>query len=554
MGAVFLYHDLYGYLLEMSPDVVDLIDAFDGGADTAEVAARFATAFEGASPAQFIDILFSQAVLVEPDEDELAGIWPMVAVKAKWNVWRRDPGDDGDRVTLWTAWGDAPVRQVALDADESRMWDAFDGEKRLAELRGTFAPDRLAALVERLVHSDVQALRLSVMPMSTYATRPQMTPAYLTSTMPYRRWRRGEPVPGAMGAEMSTAGYYEHEVADADNQFDHRETTLSHLLRTPHPALAGRTYGGALVDALARRGRLPAAGQIRVLEIGGGLGYVAAAVAGALAARGLDVEYRILEIAPALAAAQRARCAGLPVEVVVGDALEADPGDGAWDLILSNEMVGDLPAVKLSRTDLGLPADGGPGEVDPAKLAALGEPGALAARLGVSFDEAPEPFYLMTGALQLVERIARWLAPGGIAVVTEFGDRGKWPRLSTHLDHPELSTHFGQLEQAARASGLDADVEFVIDVIDLIRDEQGLATTRSHFRALRAMLAAAGVDLPKLGYTPALLDETLAHKVDKGQIGELRFDRIEDRLMGLVPHEFKALIATRPAAPAAAKA
>ena len=45
--------------------------------------------------------------------------------------------------------------------------------------------------------------------------------------------------------------------------------------------------------------------------------------------------------------------------------------------------------------------------------------------------------------------IARWLAPGGVAVVTEFGDQASWPKLSTHLDHPELSTHFGQLAQAA---------------------------------------------------------------------------------------------------------
>jgi hypothetical protein len=29
-------------------------------------------------------------------------------------------------------------------------------------------------------------------------------------------------------------------------------------------------------------------------------------------------------------------------------------------------------------------------------------------------------------------------------------------------------------------------------------------------------------------------------------VGELRFERIEDRLMGLVPHEFKALVAKKP--------
>jgi hypothetical protein len=70
---------------------------------------------------------------------------------------------------------------------------------------------------------------------------------------------------------------------------------------------------------------------------------------------------------------------------------------------------------------------------------------------------------------------------------------------------------------------------------------------RSHFRALRAMLADAGVELEKIGYTPALLDAALAGTVTRAEIGELRWDRIEDRLMGLVPHEFTALVARRPA-------
>jgi hypothetical protein len=60
------------------------------------------------------------------------------------------------------------------------------------------------------------------------------------------------------------------------------------------------------------------------------------------------------------------------------------------------------------------------------------------------------------------------------------------------------------------------------------------------------MLADAGVTLEKIGYTPALLDAALAGKVAAADIGELRWGKIEDRLMGLVPHEFKALIATRP--------
>ena len=119
MGAVYLYHDLYGYLMEMSPDIVELIEAFAGGADVEAVSERFANAFEGATPAQFIDVLTAHAVLVPLDEPERDGMWPMCVVKAKWNVWRRADG----KLTLWTAWGDAAVKQVELDELETQMWD-----------------------------------------------------------------------------------------------------------------------------------------------------------------------------------------------------------------------------------------------------------------------------------------------------------------------------------------------------------------------------------------------------------------------------------------------
>ena len=215
--------------------------------------------------------------------------------------------------------------------------------------------------------------------------------------------------------------------------------------------------------------------------------------------------------------------------------------DGPFDLVLSNEMAGDLPARQLSRIEVGLAAEGG--TVDRAQLRAIS---AAAADLGVVVDDAPEPFYLQTGAIDMIARIARWLAPGGTAIVTEFGEIAIWPRLSTQLDHPELSTHFGHLTQAARGAGLTANVEFVIDLLDFDRTLQGLATTRSHFRALRALAAAAEVDLPKIGYTPDLLAQTVGDKLDLTRVGELRWDRIEDRLMGLVPHEFKALVLRRP--------
>jgi SAM-dependent methyltransferase len=336
--------------------------------------------------------------------------------------------------------------------------------------------------------------------------------------MPYARWQPGAPVPPM----PSLSEYHLQTIAKADEQFDHQETTLSHLLRIPHPALGGRTYGQALVDVLLARGAVPE-GRVRVLEVGAGLGYVAEHVIERLRSTGRTVEYTIVELAPALADAQKQRL-GDRATWILGDALAAKAPEAAFDLILSNEMVGDLPASTPT-----------PEEVV-----------ALAGRYGVNGDDAPTPCYLQTGAFELIARIATWLAPGGTAFVSEFGDRTRWPVLSSQLDHPELSTHFGHLEQTAKHVGLQPTIEFVIDLLDFDRTLQGLATTRSHFRALRALADAAGVDLPKIGYTPELLAHTVAGKLDLGSVGELRWDRIEDRLMGLVPHEFKALLVTRP--------
>ena len=535
MGAVYLFHDLYGYLMEMSPDIASMIESFDDGVDTKETIDYYKGKFGEQDPGQFVDVLVSHAVLVDPKEDEIDGVWAFVPIHGKWNIWQRKD----DRLTLWTAWGEQPVQQLNLDADETKIWDAFDSNKRLIELRHHHDNDKIIGLVRKLTHSNVQALKMSMMPWAIYAKRPAMAPPYLGSTMPFARWQVGTPVPPA----VSLSEYHKSSINDADAQFDHQETTLSHLLRVPHPVLNDRTYGQALADVIVEKQYV--SGRARILEIGAGLGYVAKDVIARLRANNIEVDYTIVELSPTLAKAQRERI-GADAKWIEGDILATTLPDASFDLIISNEMVGDLPAIQLSREAIGLALDG-TGTTDRDKLRALGGGAAIAADLGVGLDDATEPFYLMTGAFELVSRIARWLAPGGTAIVTEFGELAMWPKLSTHLDHPELSTHFGQLLQAARGAGLEGKIEFVIDLLDFDRDAQGLVTTRSHFRALRALAEHNGVDLPKIGYTPKLLGDAVNGKLDLETVGELRWDRVEDRLMGLVPHEFKALVVRRPA-------
>jgi len=138
------------------------------------------------------------------------------------------------------------------------------------------------------------------------------------------------------------------------------------------------------------------------------------------------------------------------------------------------------------------------------------------------------------------------MRPGASAWITEFGEMGKWPVLSTHLDHPELSIHFGHLTLVSRAVGFETDFAFVMDLIDMRRDLEGLQTTRSYFKCLKALFAERGLQLDKVGYTREMFVALVGDKLQPGEVGEIGFDRIEDRLMGLVPHEFKALLLKKP--------
>jgi SAM-dependent methyltransferase len=209
----------------------------------------------------------------------------------------------------------------------------------------------------------------------------------------------------------------------AGRRFDEVECTISHLLRFPHPALGGRRYGEALLQGIAARGIGP--GRSGVVEIGGGAGHIAEAAWRGDAGPFSRARWTALDLSPALIGAQRRRAldaqgpggAHARWSAVRSDALELPIASRSVDgLVLANEVLADLPAVN------GLNA----------------------------------------GAVRLVSELGRVLAPGGAAVLTEFGgdfDPGPVRLLAGFGagEHVEWSIDFRQLRAAAARSGLAAE-------------------------------------------------------------------------------------------------
>ena len=231
-------------------------------------------------------------------------------------------------------------------------------------------------------------------------------------------------------------------------RFDEVETTISHLFRAPHVALAGRSYGHALFDALRARDMLP---DGQVTELGGGMGYVAQAMIAASGAPPL--RWRFVDLSPRLLEAQRALVPG--AEAIQAHAEELPFGDAALSgLFLANEVIADL-RVEPTRSDEAA------SRVDRYRL-----------------DVAPGG-NVNVGALRLLEELARALAPGATACLTEFGgdfaiggvDLGIAHKKARHT---EYSIRFDHLARAAQVLGFTVER---VPLADLLGIDRGCQVT-----------------------------------------------------------------------------
>jgi hypothetical protein len=214
------------------------------------------------------------------------------------------------------------------------------------------------------------------------------------------------------------AAFYRRGVGDAFRVFEHHEATISHAFRSPHPFLGGRTYGEALYRAVRREGRVR-----RVLEIGGGLGDLAA---GFLGARTRDrsarpAQYTLLDVSPKLAAAQRRRLRRFAprLRFAQRDARRIGWPPGSLDgLVICNEVIAALDAEDVTLRD----------RDTAARLRRWGLRGVLPG----------SRFIFPHGVAGLLEGLARAAAPGTRVVLIDYfdlsGHGGQWVRVRGHRE------------------------------------------------------------------------------------------------------------------------
>lgn len=548
--AFYVYHDLWGYIMGMDEWVLKFLLAIGTEPTHLEpIYKQFEDRFRREQAEAFVATFEAHSCLISPHTSEIDTAFATgYPLRAAWTVAYAE--SDECVVLSYKNRETGDVVLETLTGACAYAWTLIDGLSRAETILEKVAERfddgassmEVLDLLTRLSHSRHQVLKLIARPLDSYLN---MTPPYVRSTMPHPRLAGHQLDPlealGPAAKVVNLAGYHQQTIAEADEQFEVTETTLSHMLRDPHPALAGKSYAGALVGALKSRSLLPTSG--RIVELGGGTGWFARRALEALAEgeRRDQLSYTIADIAPALQASQRRQTAAFSdVSYVRLNGSDQLPfADNAVDLFLCNEVVADLETVQLCRDEL---------EADrlehPAQRAALD----LIERHGLPTDDAPHVFWLNAGALKLVEEVARILKPGGAAVLTEFGHGDRYPVESTHLDHSEFSIHFGHMEHVARSLGLSAELVPVPELIGLQGKLPVLTATRTHFECLRALAASRGIELKKIAYTREQLMNLVAGRLDLEKLSELRFTPCGQRALGLCPDEFLALIIRKPEA------
>ncbi|WP_447976736.1 class I SAM-dependent methyltransferase [Candidatus Nitrospira bockiana] len=347
------------------------------------------------------------------------------------------------------------------------------------------------------------------------------------------RWSGRE---GFEGAEH-LSDFHLHEITKQEGHFDTVETTVSHLFREPSEALQGLTYGRLLARHLRKRGWWNPKPRT-VLEVGGGLGYVAREFGAELSpAERQGVQYLFLDITKPFLLSQ------LTLGSEGGWECRGVQANGEWlplksasiDLVIDNENLADMTPVQLTRAEV---------ESGTGTSALNQEALDWIRRIRLPLDPAlPDTFLFNLGPIRFASELWRVLRPGGRAVLIEFGIESGWPGTVKLPGHTEYEIHYGHLRHAARWLGFQEQY-FALPQFMVLKPDTRLLCTGAAY-AIQRFCQAIGKPFAIRAYTESELKQALGDMLPR-LMGCHYHELIDPAWFGL--WDFKVLLLEKPGA------
>ena len=579
----FVYHNLYGYILKMSEDLVDFLEFFHETPHTAdEVEAQFGEVFGRETIEEFLSIFRTLACLIPNDEFETNKTLAMYPTTARWiTVDQTNP--TAVVIYVFDVQSRDRVARIELNAWESELWSYINGTMATADIAAALAEKygqpledvkaRVAASLALWTHCDVQAVKLSAEPCGNFRGRRFGVPPYLISTMPYEKitkhvrticdengniTKTWEPAPRPLPEKLT---YISVSADELEN--DRKHSRLSALFAAPHAALRNKSYGNVVFDVMKKHAAF-SGDTCNILEVGASEAFTVRELLNAAAKNLPDtqIHYTMFVADESIADNLKNAVADLKnVVVLSGDIEKIDALlDGqTFDIIYSDEFMANLPSVNVRKMAVGGSDDEEededdddqpdiserelkPAHTDASKLTFIGEQDAvpLILKYKLNLADAPEDFLLNSGSIRLIGRLAKLSKYTTQMFLIEFGEDIKYPVQTFEDGCVAFAQHFGVLKQAARTLGFNAQSTYWMEDINIDRELKMFATTRSQFKAMRSLLAENGVSLQHKPYTKDEFEALLAQASRKSVV-EVNFEPAEDRVSGLVPHAYKLL-------------